>query len=979
MQYKLVDYQEKARDKLLDEIKRARKAFPDFPPKATGENCHTILLSATTGAGKTVIMSAVIEAMLQGHPDFDGDFGHDDTTFLWLTSDPQLNDQTNERMIQMLSDDGSFAGKLFGGRLMMIDDKSLVDDLLPTGKICFINTQKLSSSSNLVKRSDSRPHTFWDVMTKTIKEHPENLLVIIDEAHQGAKTTGRGDDAPASIMQRFIKGYREGQKELMPASPMVIGISATPERFEKLIKNSGRRPSSSVEIDPGDVRRSGLVKQSIRLRYAPDDSPVSVFTLLETALNRYRTFASTWSKHTSNGRTIRPIMLVQVEDGQKSSTDQKLSRTDLGQLLETVTRVLDLSPEDRKRAIVHAFQAGERWDTVSRVEPSRINDNQDIQVVVFKSALTTGWDCPRAEVMMSFRTAKDKTHIAQLVGRMVRAPLRRIIEGQGPEAELLNGVDLYLPRFDRRALSELLNILDGTDSKPGMGTASNAYIAADLELNSALDQETIGDIRSVVASVPTYRMEGRVRGTPVNRLMRIADKLARKKIDAPPIVADAAQTASDQMSAWLQRQLEQATGQPPQALGGWLAQQLHATRQARQPQEGRIQDQTVTQSSATSSARAESDESKATRHQIGDSSGDFVASVMEQLEVRQGGIEKRGDEQFQIEGESMPRSDIDLNRALTLLDKKIASDRAKVGFDFAKHLYSTYSDDGLDFRTAKATAMALLLGEDADNQHKRITGLQDKAQQLIDEWKEEHDTRIKTLSDLEADDLRLLFRSASETVAVEPSPALAARITAKEPSTAKEFTKHLYTGVGSKVCLLKLNSWETDSAKRLIRDSNVVAWLRNERTPQTWRLAIPWTRGNGNPALLYPDLLAFRRDPTSNQQIVLDIIDPHGLYLSDAVHKVKGLARFAEKNVNNSSLGRVIAVAAVDDRRYQRDLSDPSTRAALQACTTVQDLRNWFAESDAKDRLIVKYLEPEEPDQQHEDAPHARVIYRAAS
>ena len=48
-------------------------------------------------------------------------------------------------------------------------------------------------------------------------------------------------------------------------------------------------------------------------------------------------------------------------------------------------------------------------------------------MVLFKEALTTGWDCPRAEVMLSFRSAQDYTYIAQLIGRMVRTPLARRI------------------------------------------------------------------------------------------------------------------------------------------------------------------------------------------------------------------------------------------------------------------------------------------------------------------------------------------------------------------------------------------------------------------------------------------------------------------------------------------------------------------------------------------------------------------------
>lgn len=34
------------------------------------------------------------------------------------------------------------------------------------------------------------------------------------------------------------------------------------------------------------------------------------------------------------------------------------------------------------------------------------------ELVLFKMSLSTGWDCPRAEVMMSFRRAADHTFIA---------------------------------------------------------------------------------------------------------------------------------------------------------------------------------------------------------------------------------------------------------------------------------------------------------------------------------------------------------------------------------------------------------------------------------------------------------------------------------------------------------------------------------------------------------------------------------------
>ena len=63
-----------------------------------------------------------------------------------------------------------------------------------------------------------------------------------------------------------------------------------------------------------------------------------------------------------------------------------------------------------------------------------------------KEAISTGWDCPRAEVLFSERPAKDATHIAQVIGRMVRQPLAHRIATD----DALNSVTCYLPLFDRK-------------------------------------------------------------------------------------------------------------------------------------------------------------------------------------------------------------------------------------------------------------------------------------------------------------------------------------------------------------------------------------------------------------------------------------------------------------------------------------------------------------------------------------------------
>ena len=102
------------------------------------------------------------------------------------------------------------------------------------------------------------------------------------------------------------------------------------------------------------------------------------------------------------------------------------------------------------------------------ISPERVQDETWVRVLIAKDAISTGWDCPRAEVMVSFRPAKDQTHITQLLGRMVRTPLARRIPGN----DRLNTVDCLLPMFDAKTVEAVVEALmqggdDGTPPPPG--------------------------------------------------------------------------------------------------------------------------------------------------------------------------------------------------------------------------------------------------------------------------------------------------------------------------------------------------------------------------------------------------------------------------------------------------------------------------------------------------------------------------------
>lgn len=90
-----------------------------------------------------------------------------------------------------------------------------------------------------------------------------------------------------------------------------------------------------------------------------------------------------------------------------------------------------------------------------------------------KEAISTGWDCPRAEVIFSMRPHQDDTYIAQLIGRMVRTPLAESVN-----IEVLNSVSCFLPYFDPVALEKVVKYLteENHDDYSGVSQKSGREI-----------------------------------------------------------------------------------------------------------------------------------------------------------------------------------------------------------------------------------------------------------------------------------------------------------------------------------------------------------------------------------------------------------------------------------------------------------------------------------------------------------------------
>lgn len=450
MQFTLKDYQADAVRDALDNLKKARRYWHRESDKTA------FSLTAVTGAGKTVMAAAAFEALFHGDGefDFDADSG---AVVIWFSDDPSLNEQTRFRLME--------ASDRINHTDMIVVENTFNRPKFEAKKIYFLNTQKLGKNSLLVRghdqeeleakagellpetRPDLRSYTIWDTIQNTIEDPDLTLYLVLDEAHRGmGNPTAASQNSKSTIVQRLINGSGG-----VPGIPVVWGISATMERFNKAIEGAVRRTKlPDVVVDSARVQESGLIKDTILLDI-PDEVGDFDTVLVRRATDKLKASTGAWleyAKQQEDSRVVVPLMVLQVPNTPDPD--------EIGRALDTIYARY---PELPAGCVAHVFgeHTTQRFGNrdVPYIEPQRVQDSIWVRVLVAKDAISTGWDCPRAEVMVSFRAASDRTHITQLLGRMVRSPLARRIPG----SERLNAVDCLLPKFNRKTVESVVDAL----------------------------------------------------------------------------------------------------------------------------------------------------------------------------------------------------------------------------------------------------------------------------------------------------------------------------------------------------------------------------------------------------------------------------------------------------------------------------------------------------------------------------------------
>jgi hypothetical protein len=546
VRFTLKPYQSDAVAELLEHLERAQIEW-----HRDGRVSSTAL-TATTGAGKTVMAAAVIEALFWGSEQFDFELD-EGAVVVWFSDDPSLNLQTRDRLLA--------ASEKFDSSNLVVIEPPFSKPKLEPGKVYFLNTGKLTKNSLLTRGHVADPYeeqiaglqttpdmqgwTIWETIANTINDDDRTLYLVLDEAHRGFNTRGNSDKP--TIVKRLVNGHAG-----YPPVPVVWGISATIDRFKQAMTDAeasgDRRALPFVQVDPSRVQESGLVKDTIALNI-PDEAGTFDITFVHLAAERLKDSRERWAAYAaaqSEPDTVQPLLILQ--------TPNKPDHDDIGLALDAIAKVLpDVHPANVRHVFGdHTSQKFGAWE-VDWIEPQRVEEEKRVTVLVAKDAISTGWDCPRAEVMVSFRPARDNTHITQLLGRMVRSPLARRVPGD----ERLNAVDCILPFFDRTTAGNVVKYLTGKiDEMPGSTQRKVLLEGKELQPNSAIPES----VWALWDTLPSQTMPQRG-ARPVKRLVALAQALAADGV-RPGALAE----VNGEMRALLDSFAEQYAGALDQAI-----------------------------------------------------------------------------------------------------------------------------------------------------------------------------------------------------------------------------------------------------------------------------------------------------------------------------------------------------------------------------------------------------------------------------
>ena len=344
---------------------------------AVEEGKKEIILKSCTGSGKTIMLTHFMDDYLKCHAN---------TVFIWFTPGKgNLEEQSKKKMDTYIH----------GAQTKLLSD--VMTSGFSENDCCFINWELLNKNDNVAIREGE--HTNFKEYIQSAHDNGLNFILIIDESHM--------NDSKKS--QVIINYFKEGSKDIP-----IIRASATPNDYDK---NNSK--IAFIEVPEKDVIEEGLIKKLLVIN---EGFPVTILTneitelegesqvsyLLDKALKKQKELRA---KFLEKGENINPLILVQMPN----TSDALLEE------VENWFNSHEINYENNRLAIWLSENGKSKFSRHENLEGIEAN-NAEQEALIFKMAVATGWDCPRAHILVKLRDHEGEKFEIQTFGRIRRMP-----------------------------------------------------------------------------------------------------------------------------------------------------------------------------------------------------------------------------------------------------------------------------------------------------------------------------------------------------------------------------------------------------------------------------------------------------------------------------------------------------------------------------------------------------------------------------
>ena len=480
------------------------------------ESKRYLVFKSPTGSGKTFAVCNLING-LNTLPNWDYD-----KCFIWITFSDELAMQSKDKF-------QSYFNTTLQNNLITVNDFN--QGKLHKNDVLFINWQKLVSrkaKDRVLRRPEEEELRkeqgyYFDDFIENTQAQGREIVLVIDESHKN-RTTDLAQEVIDIINPKVI-----------------LNVSATP-KYTPSPDDIEDGKAAYVRVKRAVVIVEGLIKEQVLTQTKEDlalhQGKDTDELLLDLAIEKRNELKAEFK---ALGKDVNPLVLIQLPNDDKKLIDQDQETKE-----QIVTKYLKKQSIDTDKNVAYWFD--------SRKENMEfISENDcDINFMLFKQAAGTGWDCPRAHILVMFREITSPTFHTQTVGRILRMPEPNLADDYKLNPNLRTGF-LYT-NYDRNEVK----IPEQSESNKPLVLISKRIepfdniIDLDSEFISRLDYGDLGNAAAFqLAFVNSLNKYFSITQSDMSDVAK--GKLADKGVDTNPtvtntIIVDAAFSDFDKLN-----------------------------------------------------------------------------------------------------------------------------------------------------------------------------------------------------------------------------------------------------------------------------------------------------------------------------------------------------------------------------------------------------------------------------------------------